>query len=538
MTEADEAYDVLVAGSGSAGLVAALRASAAGLSTVIVERAGLVGGTTAISGAAVWVPANHHAAAAGLSDDRNRAMTYIRAVAPDGWRETEDALWRSFVDEAPNMLAFLEGETPLRFSLTSDPDPHLEKTGAMRMGRMLSPGVLRRKLAGPYAKALQRPSLPHVFTFQEMLELDPFHHPIGAAFKRWPQLFWRWLTGARGMGTALVTGLIKGCLDHGCRVVLDTRAIAPIVEDGRMRGLVVEAAGRRRSILARKGVVLATGGFEWDAEWRERHFPGHCDFLGSPSRNDGDAHRIAVAAGAQLAHMDQANITAGLPLHASRRPFGISAFFHQRPNAIVVDRRGRRFVNEYRFNLGEVLDERDPLTGRPVHLPAWLVSDQAFLRNSPVVRHFAGRNPDWIRTGQTISELAAAADLPPDELARTIERFNASCASGRDEQFHRENAVSGAAKTVRVKGRLSPIQKAPFIAIPFNRTIVSTKGGPRTDAGGRVLRPDGSVIEGLYCAGVAMANPFGTWAVGAGTTLGPNMTWGYICANSIILADN
>ncbi|TPK60114.1 FAD-dependent oxidoreductase [Mesorhizobium sp. B2-4-19] len=538
MAETDGACDVLVAGSGSAGLAAALRTSAAGLSTIIVERAGLIGGTTAISGAAIWIPANHHAAVAGLADDRERALTYIRAVAPEGWRETEDALWRSFVDEAPNMLAFLEKETPLRFSLIKEADPYLEKTGAVRMGRMLSPRILRRKLAGPYARILQPPSLPHVFTFQEMLELDPFHHPVEAAFKRLPHLFWRWLTGAKGMGTALVTGLLRGCLDHGCRIALETRAIAPIVETGRVRGLVVEAEGRKRNILARKGVVLATGGFEWDAEWREKHFPGHCDFLGSPSRNDGDAHRIAVEAGAELAHMDQANITGGLPLDASRRPFGISSFFHQEPNAIVVNRHGRRFVNEYRFNLGEVIDERDPSTGQPAHLPAWLVSDQAFLENLPIVRHFAARNPGWTRKAQTIAALAEATRLPADELARTIERFNASCASGVDEQFHRENVASGATKARPGKSRLSPIQKAPFIAIPFNRTIVSTKGGPRTDAGGRVLRPAGSLVEGLYCAGAAMANPFGTWAVGAGTTLGPNMTWGYICANSIIFAND
>ncbi|TPI11606.1 FAD-dependent oxidoreductase [Mesorhizobium sp. B4-1-3] len=538
MAEADEAYDVLVAGSGSAGLAAALRTSAAGLSTIIVERAGLMGGTTAISGAAIWVPANHHAAAAGLADDRERALTYIRAVAPEGWRETEDALWGSFVDQAPNMLAFLEKETPLRFSLIKEADPYLEKPGAVHMGRMLSPRILRRKLAGPYARILQSPSLPHVFTFQEMLELDPFHHPVEAAFKRWPQLFWRWLIGARGMGTALVTGLLKGCLDHGCRIVLETRAVAPIVETGRVRGLVVEAEGRKRNIVARKGVVLATGGFEWDAEWRKKHFPGHCDFLGSPSRNDGDSHRIAVEAGAELAHMDQANITGGLPLDASRRPFGISSFFHQEPNAIVVNRHGRRFVNEYRFNLGEVIDERDPSTGQPVHLPAWLISDQAFLVNSPIVRHFAARNPGWIRQRQTIAALAEATALPAEELARTIEGFNASCACGLDEDFHRERVASRAAKTGSGRGRLSPIRKAPFIAIPFNRTIVSTKGGPRTDAGGRVIRPDGSLVEGLYCAGAAMANPFGTWAVGSGTTLGPNMTWGYICANSIISAND
>lgn len=129
---------------------------------------------------------------------------------------------------------------------------------------------------------------------------------------------------------------------------------------------------------------------------------------------------------------------------------------------------------------------------------------------------------------------ACRSDWPADEPARTIGRFNAHCASGADEQFHGESPVLGQAKTAPEGGRLSPIAKAPFVAIPFNRTITSTRGGPRTDADGRVLRPDGSRVEGLYCAGVAMANPIRTWAVGAGTTLGPNMTWGYICAKSII----
>ncbi len=533
MTEVHETCDVLVAGSGSAGLAAALHSSASGLSTLVLERTGLVGGTTATSAAAIWIPANHHAAAAGLSDNRERAITYIRAAAPEGWRETEDALWQSFVDEAPNMLAFLERETPLRFSLMNEADPHLDKAGAMTFGRMLSPAVLRKGLTGPYARILRRPTLPHLFTFPEMLDLDPLHHPIRAAFKMWPRLFWRWLAGARGMGTALVTGLLKGCLDHGCRIALDTRAVAPILEGESVKGLVVESAGRTRNILARKGVVLATGGFEWDAGRRERYFPGHCDFLGSPSGNDGDAHRIATAAGAQLVHMDQANITAGLPIHASHRPFGLSYFF-QEPNAIIVNRHGRRFVNEYRFNLGEVIDERDPSTHQALHLPAWLVSDQTLLKNSPIVRYFAARNPEWIKRGQTIEALAKATGLPVDELIRTVERFNVSCTSGVDEQFHREIRILDAEKTTSERSHLSPIAKAPFIAIPFNRTIVSTKGGPRTDAGGRVLRPDGSWVEGLYCAGVAMANPFGTWAVGAGTTLGPNMTWGYICAKSII----
>lgn len=532
-TAADEICDVLVAGSGSAGLVAALGAASAGLSTVILERTPLVGGTTAMSSAGVWVPANHHAAAAGLHDDRQAALTYIRSVAPDGWQETEDALWQNFVEEAPNMLAFLEHHTPLRFSLLDDPDPYLGKPGAMKKGRMVSPAALPRRLAGAYARLLRAPSLPHIFTFQEMLEADPLHHPVRAVLQHAPQLFRRLLTGARGMGTALVTGLLRGCLDKGCRVELETRAIAPVMQDGRVMGLVVEAGGRQRTIMARKGVVLATGGFEWDSERREQHFPGPSGFIGSPEGNGGDAHRIAATAGAQLAHMDQANITGGIPYSARRRPFGISYFLRE-PNAIIVNRHGRRFVNEYRFNLGQVIDERDPATGQPLHLPAWFVSDRSLLANSPVLRFFSARNPGWMRRGKTIAALAEVIGLPSDELEQTVKRFNAACLSGVDDEFHREDPGQATARLDLGRSRLEPLVKGPFVAIPFNRTIVSTKGGPRTDANGRVLRPDGSIIEGLYCAGVAMANPFGTWAVGAGTTLGPNMAWGYICAKSIV----
>lgn len=534
-SDGDENCDVLVAGSGSAGLVAALYASAAGLTTIVLERTDLVGGTTALSAAGIWIPANHHAAAAGIADDRGRALAYIRALAPAGWRETEDALWQNFVEEAPNMLSFVERKTPLRFSLTNQPDAFPETYGGIKKGRMVSPRMLRRRLAGRFASVLRPPTLTHLFTYQEALALDPSRYPVKSVLRKLPAIVMRWLTGARGMGTALVAGLVKGCLDQGCSIKLNARAVRPIIENNRVTGLVVDQGGGRRSIRARRGVVLATGGFEWDAERLARHFPGPTDFVASPPGNDGDAHRIASEAGAQLAHMDQANITGGMPHSPDRLPFGISHFFHQEANAIILDRHGRRFVNEYRFNLGEIIDQRDPSTGEAVHLPAWLVSDAAFLKNSPIVRYFAARNPGWIVKSDNPAALAEAISVPAVELKRTLERFNDFSRRGIDEDFHRDKLGP---REISIEGkrpnRLTPICKPPYIAIPFNRTILSTKGGPRTDAGGRVLRPDGSVIDGLYCAGVAMANPIGTWAVGAGTTLGPNMTWGYICAKSIV----
>ncbi|MBX3598572.1 MAG: FAD-binding protein [Rhizobiaceae bacterium] len=469
-------------------------------------------------------------------DSRGR-VSYIRGVAPEGWRETEDALWKCFVEEAPNMLSFVEQTTPLRFSLTDQPDAFPEIRGGMQRGRMVSPGAIRRSLAGPYTAAIRPPSLSHLFTYQEALALDPSRHPLKAGLRKLPLVALRWLTGARGMGTALVVGLLKGCLDNDCRVRLGVRAVEPVLVGGRVVGLIVEQNGQRRRIFARRGVVLASGGFEWDKELLAKHFPGPIDLLGSPPGNDGDAHKIASQAGAILVHMDQANVTGGIPIRPDMLPFGISHFFHREANAIIVDRNGERFTNEYRFNLGAVIDERDPITNSPLHLPAWLISDADFLRGSPIIRYFSARNPGWVVQEDSIAQLANATSLPQDTLQRTIARFNEFCRDGVDVDFHREDPgphgiVIGGGKAVRLK----PIHRKPFVAIRFNRTIVSTKGGPRTDAAGRVLRSDGSVIGGLYCAGVAMGNPFGTWAVGPGTTLGPNMTWGYICANSIALS--
>lgn len=529
-----EECDVLVVGSGSAGLVAALTSSVAGLATVVLEKTDRIGGTTAQSAAGIWVPANHHAHAAGIADSQEAALDYIRAAAPPGWQDTEDGLWRCFVVEAPEMLAFVERHTPLRFALTPQPDPYPDLPGARAGGRMVSPGPLRRGLVGSYHRRLRRPVLPHVFTYQEALALDPYHHPLTAALRLLPALLRRLLTDARGMGTALVTGLLKGCLDHGCRIESGTRAVAPIVDAGSVRGIVVERQGRRREVRARRGVVLATGGYEWNAELLDRHFPGPRDFICSSCGNEGDGHLIAASAGAELAHMDQANIGSALPMRHGRAEEGLSITFHHEPNAIVVDRSGRRFANEFAFNIGEILDVRDPASNRPLHLPAWVISDAGFPRRSPIFRRFARNDPQWMVRADTVVGLAERIGVPAEALQETIGRYNAACRSGVDAEFHRERTGHRhVGPGAGVGPALVAIERPPFVAMPFNRSFISTKGGPRTNEFGQVLRFDGSVIAGLYCAGVAMANPFGTWAVGAGTTLGPNMTWGYVCAKSL-----
>lgn len=398
---------------------------------------------------------------------------------------------------------------------------------------MLSPRPLRLRVADPFRSWLRPPTQPHIFTYHETIGTDVYHHPVRTALGLAPTLLWRWLTGRRGQGTALMAGLLGGCLAHGCLVERNSRAIKLLRNaSGRVCGIEVERGGRRLRFGATHGVVLASGGFEWDDELLARHFPGPVDFRASPCSNSGDGHRMAEAVGAELAHMDQANINSAIPSRYDGRPHGMALSYHMEPNAILIDRSGRRFVNEWTFNLGEVLDRRDAETGEPVHLPVWIVTDERFIRRAPVLRWYARPKPGWILRARSITELARQIHVPPELLEATVARFNGLCALGVDEDFQR-SAADPTANPQYPGTRMEAI-KPPYVAISFNRSILCTKGGPRTNDRGQVLRSDGGVIQGLYCAGATMANPIGTRAVGKGTTLGPNMTWGYICGLTIV----
>ncbi len=526
--------DVLVLGSGSAGLTAALAAAVGGLSVTVLEKAEVLGGTSAMSGAGTWIPASHHARAAGIEDSAEEALAYIRAAAPEGWAATEDALWQRFVEAAPEMLEFVEAHSPLRFALTPEPDPLRDLPGAKPRGRMMSPLPLSRWRLGRLGFAVRRSTIPEVFTYHEAVETDLYHHPIRTAFQLWPRLLWRVLTSTGGKGTALIIGLLRGCLDSGCTIERGARAVSLTTDGtGAVTGAIVEQRGVRKEYRARRGVLIATGGFEWDASLLQRHFPGPVDYLGSPDSNTGDGQKMAAAVGAELAHMDQATLTPSIPKRYQGRVLAMPVPFHTEPNAILVNRHGHRFVNELRFNIGEFIDGRGA-DGQPLHLPAWVISDAAMLKRLPLVRWAARHDPAWLRQAATLDELAQKIGLDPATLRATVERFNAAAAAGQDRDFGRPAGRDAAAVDKRRRAGLDPIATAPFLAMPFNRSILATKGGPRTNDQAEVLRADGSIIPGLFCAGVAMANPLGTRSVGAGTTIGPNMTWGYVAAKRML----
>ncbi|MGG5818918.1 FAD-dependent oxidoreductase [Falsiroseomonas sp. HW251] len=526
--------DALILGSGAAGLTAALAAAVAGLRVTVLEKADVVGGTSAMSGAGTWIPANHHAAAAGIADSPEEALAYIRAAAPPGWAEREDALWQRLVEASAPMLRFVEEHSPLRFALTPEPDPLRDLPGAKPRGRMVSPLPLSRFRAGRFASRIRKSQIPELFTYHEAVETDLYHHPYRTAWQLWPRLLWRLLTNTRGKGTALIVGLIRGCLDAGVRIETGARAVELLKDRmGTVTGALVEQRGVTERVTARRGVVIATGGFEWDAERLERHFPGGADYLGSAPTNTGDGHRMAEAVGAALDRMDQATLSPCIPVRHEGRIMAQPVPFHTEPNAILVNRHGLRFVNELTFNIGEALDARDA-DGRPVNQPCWVISDELLPYRLPPARWAAQADPSWLHRDDTIAGLAARIGLDPAVLEATVARYNAACAEGRDGDFGRPSAADAAAKgDKRRRGGLEPIERAPFLAMPFSRSILGTKGGPRTDDRARVLDVEGHVIPGLFAAGASSANPIGTRGVGAGTTIGPYMTWGYVAGTEI-----
>ena len=525
-----ETTDVVVVGSGAAGLAAALTAAVGGARVIVIEKAAVLGGTTAMSGAGIWIPANHHMRAAGIEDSTDEALTYLRATAPPGWHNEEDALWRAFAAHAPEMLVFLEQHTPLRFELVQYPDLYPDAAGGKPRGRMLSPLPLRRGLAGPWRDRIRRSPVPRSLTFRDVNSGMVLRRPLRFAAMMAPRLLWRVLTGAVGMGNALTVGLVKGCLDHGCDIRAETAAQRLITEEGCVVGVAAQRGDRNLTIRAR-GVVLATGGFEWDSEMLARHFPGPVGLIGSPRTNTGDGHHMAAAAGAALARMGEANIYPATVKTYEGQPHAFPLNELSPPHCILVNRHGVRFVNEGAPNPGIALDARDP-AGLPRHLPAWRIFDGQFAARNPLAMWLGRRQPGWFRQAPTIAALARATDLDPETLTATVARFNRFVAQGWDADFGRGETAWEKLTAPSARGRnpyLGTIERPPFYAAPCHRVILGTKGGPRTNARGEALRPDGSVIAGLYCAGLAMANPIGTKAVGAGTTLGPCLTSGYIC---------
>lgn len=526
--------DVVVVGSGAAALTAALTAAVAGKTVRIIEKTAYIGGTSAMSGGMTWIPANHYAAEAGLADSPEEALEYMRAASPPGWRETEDALWKRQMEAGPEMLDLVEAHSPLRFCLTDIPDPFQEKPGA-KSGRVLSVEPISKKILGRYASKIRRSTVPQQLTWHETMAVNLFRHPVLGMVKSWRTLLRRWLSRSIAQGGGLIVGLLKGCLDAGCLIELSTRAVRLTVdESGAVNGVEAEQDGKRLRFAARSGVILASGGFEWNAQMLAEHFPSEVDFKSGPSSNEGDGHLMAQAVGADFAHMDQGNIVIQPPTRYEGRLHGLPLRIHAEPDAIIVDKNGRRFASEYEYWVYDRIMDRDE-AGELIHQPAWVISHWPMVKRTPLIGMFRHFKPGWLLRARSLDELARLTGLPANNLKETVARFNDFARSGEDLDFKRGRTGFYEETLAKGLGLMSEISKPPFVAYRFRPSLLGTKGGVRTDSLGQALRADGTVIPGLYCAGNVMANPTGARTPSqVGTTIGPYMAWGFICARALL----
>ncbi|EHR50490.1 succinate dehydrogenase/fumarate reductase flavoprotein subunit [Saccharomonospora marina XMU15] len=542
-------YDVVVVGSGAAGMTAALAAAHEGMAVLVIEKAAHFGGSTARSGGGVWIPNNEALRAAGVEDTPEDAKRYLESIVGDVVpAERREA----YVDNGPDVVSFLHEHTPLRLTwVPGYSDYHPEAPGGRAGGRSVEPKPLDGNLLGPELANLEPPysaaplGVPLMQADFRWLSLIA-RHPRGIL--RVLRLGTRWLaarlTGKRplAMGQALAAGLRAGLLDKRVPVWLSTPMTGLHTEHGRVTGVLAERDGEQILIRARHGVVLGSGGFEHNEQLRQKYQrpPIGTDWTVGAKANTGDGITAGMSLGAAVELMDDAWWGPSMPLTGG--PWFALAE-RSRPGCILVNSRGERFVNESAPYVEAVHAMYGPGDGPARNIPTWLVFDQRYL-NRYMFTGLGPRQPlpgRWYKAGiaakaSTLEALAERIDVPAQALRDTVERFNTFARTGIDEDFHRgSSAYDHYYGDPRNKPNpsLGPLDVAPFYAVKIVPGDLGTKGGLLTDVHARVLREDGSPIDGLYAAGNVSAAVMGRTYAGPGATIGPAMVFGYLAARHI-----
>jgi 3-oxosteroid 1-dehydrogenase len=558
----DKEVDVLVVGSGAGGLLAALVAAQGHADVLIVEKAAEWGGTSATSGGGIWIPGSDQARAAGFEDDLGEAFKYVRGLSASN---VPDDNIRAYVDNAASMLRWMTANTPVVYTAQPYPDYHAENAGGSPTGyRTHLPEMLDGKPLGNDLRSQRMPSpAASLFgylnwTFAETY--DMLYRPRGWWWRFSINMARYWLDLPFRFTSRKDRRLTLGnALTGGLRLALNKKAVpmwlkSPLAElveqDGRVVGAVITRDGRPYRIRARKGVILAAGGFDKDQAKRDAYSPLYpkAQVSGGVTSNTGDALVAGLSMGAGTMNLQSA--WAAPVFHVPGEDRGrLCTIERALPGCIMVNQSGTRYLNEaasYHVT-GQEMARREAEHGDAS--PSWMVFDYRYRYLFPMGPVYP-LIPDWAQNGmvrtvlkkaRTIPELAARMGIDPDALTATINRFNAFAANGEDPDFQRGQATYDKMYGDPRHGPnpcLRPLDVAPFYALPIYPGDIGTNGGLTTNAKAQVTRPDGSAIPGLYAIGNAAASAMGESYPGAGVTIGPALTFGYIAARELVGANS
>lgn len=560
---ASETYecDVLVAGSGCSGMSAAITARSRGLDVLIVEKEPRFGGTTARSGGWLWIPGTSLAKAYGIEETPEQARTYLRHEAGNNF---DAARVDAFLSAGPEAVDFFTSKTALRFDMPLVfPDYHAEAPGGAQGGRSMVTRPFDGRELGDLIKRLGMP-LPELTVFGMMLgsgkEIIHFMRVTKSltsavyVAKRLSRHLMDVLRYGRGMtltnGNALAGRLAKSALDLKIPMWLSSPVRELTVENGTVTGAIVSREGREVRVRARRGVVLACGGFPHDVERRKKMFPhaptGNEHYSPGPTGNTGDGLRLAERAGG---HVEDRlpNAAAWVPVSLTTRKDGSKGVMphfidRAKPGVIAVIRDGRRFANEgnsYHDFVQAMVKAAKP----GEEIAAFLVCDHRTLRKyglgcvppfpMPLGHHL---KTGYLMRGDTLEALAAKAGIDAKAFTETVKQFNATAPLGHDAAFGKGSKAYNRYQGDALHGPnpcVAPIENGPFYAIKMVIGDLGTYAGIITDENARALDAEGRVIPGLYAAGNDMASIMGGNYPGAGITLGPALTFGYIAGRHL-----
>lgn len=534
MDKWDLTADVVVVGSGGSAFLAAIAARKAGASVVMMEKSDKVGGTTAVSGGAMWIPMNKHMASLGISDSREEALAYCKKLTNG---RAADSMVEKYVDTAPQVLAFIETNTDVRFGAMTMPDYHPEEAGAKMGGRSIEPQLFDITQLGEWREKVRPNALPFMaaVTCEELwgeykVNISPANLPIEMIIDRMDK-------GLVVQGNALIAGLLKASLELGITILLETRAMALVRENGRVVGVRAQKEGADYAVGANGGVVLATGGFEWNDALKKKYLPGVLTHPNTPPFNEGDGAIMAAELGADLALMHEVWWMPSTSVPGEEyegKPYSQLCIAERAcPHTILVNRMGQRFANEAsNYNdLGKAFGHFNENGTGFRNLPAFAILDTQYREKYSLLTVSPGDpDPEWFIKADTLEELADMIGVDKKGLLETVARFNGFARAGKDRDFGRgDSAYDRYVGDVSAPyPNLGTIEKSPFYAAPMHPGALGTKGGPRTNVDAQVLDVRGAVIEGLYAAGNAMAAVSGPSYYGGGTCIGLGATFGYL----------